>query len=202
MAAGWGYNLLVLAGSLYFFLLYPVAAIYRCGKNEQVGWVAKSIWIVSIAITGPLAAAFYYLRHPAGSISRWIAAVCLLFTGVLAFQSIQSINQMAESASQKLSKDLANLDSAFQANVPPSDRAALTQNLATLQAELKALPWTSVSGRLSLLALEEGLAQMRDRGELSRDDVLFWESLFNDRKTSAVDLEIRIQTRALSGAQN
>ncbi|MDR3606126.1 MAG: hypothetical protein P4M08_01965 [Oligoflexia bacterium] len=203
MALSWGLGLIALVGSLYFLLIYPIAAIYSCAKNKPLPSILRAIWIIAIVITGPLASAAYFLRHPKSRASRVIAVASLVFLGVSLVSSIDSINQWVDRSDRELADSLNSetLRSEFRQDVTDEQRQQLIQNLGALRAELSSLPWSAVSRRLSFFAVDQCLFAMRAQGKLGADDVRFWESLYADRDTVGfLELEIRIQTRALTGS--
>jgi hypothetical protein len=204
MGIGWGEGLLGLIGSIYFFLLYPLAALYKCGKNKSIGWFFKLCWIVAVSLVGPLAAAVYFLRHPSSKASRVIAVCSVIFMLLFAVESIRTLNRTVESVSQDMAESLSpeKLEKAFQPAVAQTDRRALIQHATDIRSEMASLSWWAALQRLSLFAVEQSLVDMRAQGVLSADDVRFWESLYMDRNASSfLDLELRIHTRALSEAQ-
>lgn len=204
MDLGWASGAIALLGSIYFLLVYPISAAYKCGKNKKIGTVFRFFWITAIFVTGPLAAGLYFFRHPSGGASRWVATLSFAFLIASGVASIDRINHWVEVSDREITGSIspASLATAFQESVPEDQRQQLIQHFDEVHEQLTQLGWLSVFRRLTLFELEQSLFATRSQGKLNSDDVRFWESLYADRSSVGfVELEIRIQTRALTGGQ-
>jgi hypothetical protein len=186
--------------AFYFVAVYPILAIYHCGKNSKLGWFRRSAWIVAMAVLGPLAAAFYYLKHPAGKSPRRDAYLALITVVAMAFWTVSELNSALDSAAKSVEQSLPTLDGTIARDVTPADRQAFIGQVTELGNEMATLPFLDVSRRLNRYTLYEGLVALQTRGNLTSDDIRFWEGLYAQRDSMGViDLASQVESRVVSG---
>ena len=68
-------------GSFFLFVIYPLVQFKSCAKNERLGFIGKTFWILSILVTGSVGAAAYSTIYSRKFVFRLFSFVFLLAQG-------------------------------------------------------------------------------------------------------------------------
>jgi hypothetical protein len=167
-----------LIGTIYVFLAYPIIAIVRCSSDKTLSPRAKSLWLLSILILGPITAAAFSITRP-GTPSHRGRGIGILVFSLLWFVFLGGGFMYARSDAIKHARLAAEYVSFIE--VDDAARGKFRASVHTLANEIDSMAWHRFDDQIHLIGLSTQLKSMTDDGTMDRLEVEEWLTAFENR---------------------